>query len=428
MIEISKFSFENPRFLNLLNRQNDIPPEIMKTVSGILEDVRVNGDSALNRYMLEFDQIDLTKADILVGKEEIEAARENVSPALRDAIAQACQNIRAFHVPQLPKSYRVSYTDGVSLERRYKPLDRVAVTVPGQMAPLLSTLYMNLIPAIVAGVPDLCILTKPKDGKIPDVLLYAADFLNVRQIYKISGAQGIAAMAYGTQRIKKADAIVGPGNHYTQAAKKLLYGSVKIDSLAGPSEIVVIADQNACAAQIAADLLSQAEHGTGYEACTAFCLSRDQAVKVKAEIERLFTAHPLPGAREALLSYGDLFVVDDIGTAVKAANLIAPEHVEVLVSKPREIVNVLTNAGAIFVGAYSPEPVGDYFCGTNHVLPTSGTARFSSGLNVMDFMRSYSVIRYTKKALTKNASYITQLAKSEGMQAHALAVDVRLPQ
>ncbi len=181
MIEISKFSFENPRFLNLLNRQNDIPPEIMKTGSGIVEDVRVNGDSALNRYMLEFDQIDLTKADILVGKEEIEAARENVSPALRDAIAQACQNIRAFHVPQLPKSYRVSYTDGVSLERRYKPLDRVAVTVPGQMAPLLSTLYMNLIPAIVAGVPDLCILTKPKDGKIPDVLLYAADFLNVRQ-------------------------------------------------------------------------------------------------------------------------------------------------------------------------------------------------------------------------------------------------------
>ncbi|NLO49006.1 MAG: histidinol dehydrogenase [Clostridiales bacterium] len=426
MINISAFSFDNSRFLNILNRQSGIPHDIEKVVTDIIEDVRVNGDEALNRYMLQFDQIDLTKIDIQVSREEIENARQNIPPALREAIAKACDNIKAFHQPQLPENCTVFGDNEVVLERRYRPLNRVAVTVPGENAPLLSTLYMNLIPALVAGVPDICIITKPKNGKIHDALLFTADLLNISTIYKISGAQGIAAMAYGTKRIKKADAIVGPGNIYTQAAKKRLTGTVKIDSLAGPSEIVIIADEMATAAFAAADLLSQAEHGTGFEASTAFCLSFPQAEQIKAEVIRLAEENNLDSVIPALGNYGDIFVVEDLETAVKAANLIAPEHVELLVKDPETLVSALTNAGAVFVGDHSPESVGDYLCGTNHILPTCGTARFSSGLNVMDFLRSYRVIRYTEQALRVNAERIKTLADAEGMKAHALAVDVRL--
>jgi histidinol dehydrogenase len=426
MIQISAFSYDNPRFLNILNRQNGIPQHVVRTVSDIIEDVRVNGDEALNRYMMQFDRIDLTKTDIQVSKEEIENAKRSVSAELKNAVIKACENIKSFHELQLPEDYKVNCDNHVELERRYRPLNRVAVTVPGENAPLLSTVYMNLIPALVAGVPDICIITKPNNGKIHDALLFTADLLNVSSVYKISGAQGIAAMAYGTGRIKKADAIVGPGNIYTQTAKKLVYGTVKIDSLAGPSEIVVIADRTADPSFVAADLLSQAEHGTGYEACTAFCLSISQAEQIKAEAERLLSEHGLNGVMQPLLNYGDIFVVKDLFTAVNAANLIAPEHVELLVEDPEPLTGAIINAGAVFVGAYSPEPVGDYFCGTNHILPTCGTARFSSGLNVMDFLRSYSVIRYTEQALFKNGAYIKSLAEAEGMLAHELAVDVRL--
>ena len=303
----------------------------------------------------------------------------------------------------------------------------IAVTVPGNMAPLVSTLCMNLVPAIVAGVPNIYILTKPQsDGKIDEHLLYVADYLNVKNYYKLSGSQGLAAVAYGTETVKKVDAITGPGNNFTQMAKKLLFGEVKIDSIAGPSEIAIIADENANPTFIAADMMSQAEHGTGFEASTTFCLSEIQAIEIKKEIERLCSENNLVNATEkTFTNYGDIFVVDSIDDAVDAVNAIAPEHAEILMDDYEKVVDRIINAGAIFVGEYSTEPVGDYFCGTNHILPTCGTARFSSGMSVQEFMRGYSVINYPEKALKENANYIIELAEAEGMRAHALAVKVR---
>ena len=286
---------------------------------------------------------------------------------------------------------------------------------------------MNLVPAVVAGVPNIYILTKPRrDGSIDERLLYVADYLGVKNYYKISGSQGLAAVAYGTETVKKVDAITGPGNNYTQMAKKLLFGEVKIDSIAGPSEIVVIADETANPTFIAADMMSQAEHGTGFEASTAFCLSEKQAEEIRAEINRLCKENNLVDAtKKTFDNYGDIFIVDSIDEAVKAANEIAPEHVELLVENYEDELQKLTNAGAVFIGEYSTEPVGDYFCGTNHILPTCGTARFSSGMSVNEFMRGYSVIKYPENALKENADYITLLAEAEGMRAHALAVKVR---
>lgn len=427
MVTISRFSYDNPRFINLLSRRGSIPAEVETTVKEILEQVKTKGDLALHAYMKQFDDVDIQKIGLMVSDEEFKRAKEKVSDEFKTAVKKACDNLFRFHRRQLPSGFTEKYEDGVILERRYTPLNRIAVTVPGNMAPLISTLYMNLIPAIVAGVPDICILTKPgKDGKIDEHLLYVADYLNVRNYYKISGSQGIAAVAYGTETVRKVDAVTGPGNIFTQMAKRLLFGEVKIDSIAGPSEIAIIADENANPAFIAADLMSQAEHGTGFEASTAFCLSEKQAVQIRDEILRLCQEHDLVNAtKKSFDNYGDIFIVDSIQEAVDAVNEIAPEHAELLLDYYEDALAKLTNAGAVFVGEYSTEPVGDYFCGTNHILPTCGTARFSSGMSVQEFMRGYSVIRYTETALKKNADHITRLARAEGMMAHALAVMVR---
>lgn len=427
MVEISKFSFDNPRFINLLGRKAGIPAEVEKVVSEILQNVKTKGDEALYSYMKQFDKVDIPRIGLMVSGKEFQDAKEQVSEEFKESVKRACDNLFKFHKLQFPKGFEVQNDDGVVLRRRYTSMKRVAVTVPGDKAPLISTLCMNLVPALVAGVPDIYILTKPKlDGTIDPHLLYVADYLGVKNYYKISGAQGLAAVAYGTETVKKVDAIVGPGNNYTQMAKKLLYGEVKIDSIAGPSEIAVIADENADPTFIAADMLSQAEHGTGFEASTAFCLSKEKAEAVKSEIVRLANENNLVKVTEtALKRYGDIFLVDTLDDAVAAVNEIAPEHVEVLVREHEEILSQLNNAGAVFVGEYSTEPIGDYFCGTNHVLPTCGTAKFSSGLSVLEFMRGYSVIEYTEDALTKNADYVIKLAETEGMMAHAMAVRVR---
>lgn len=428
MISISKFYDENPRFTQLLKRRGDIPDDVEKTVRKVLQEVKEHGDEALFSYMEKFDQADIKKIGLFVSDEEFEAARNSVSDEFKEAVKRACDNIFQFHQRQFPDGFTETYDDGAVLERKYTPVKSAAVTVPGNMAPLVSTLYMNLIPAIVAGVPDIYILTKPgDDGTIDKHLLYTADYLNVRNYYKISGAQGLAAVAFGTESVKKVDAITGPGNNYTQMAKKLLFGEVKIDSIFGPSEIAIIADEKANPAFIAADMLSQAEHGTGFEASTAFCLSEKQADEIKAEIIRLSHENNLTNATcQALKDYGNIFIVDSIEEAVLAVNQIAPEHAELLLEDEADIPEKLTCAGAVFVGEYSTEPVGDYFCGTNHVLPTYGTARFSSGMSVQEYMRGYSVIRYPETALKKNARHIINLAESEGMSGHALAVKVRL--
>lgn len=427
MVTISRFSYENPRYVNLLKRRSSIPQEVETTVREVLQDVKLHGDKALYSYMKKFDGVDIGKTGLFVSEEEFARAGKKVSDEFKEAVKRACDNLFQFHKNQLPAGYSETYEDGAVLERRYTPIPSAAVTIPGNMAPLVSTLCMNLVPAIVAGVPDIYILTKPRlDGTIDEHLLYAADYLNVKKYYKISGSQGLAAVAYGTETVKKVDVITGPGNHFTQMAKKLLFGEVKIDFIAGPSDIAIIADENANPAYVAADMISQAEHGTGFEASTAFCLSEEQAEKIKMEIIRLCRENNLVEAtQKAFERYGDIFVVDSMEEAVEAVNEMAPEHAELLLDDYEEALARLTNAGAVFVGAYSTEPVGDYFCGTNHILPTYGTAKFSSGMSVQEFMRGYSVIKYSEAALKKNADYIIELAESEGMRAHALAVRVR---
>ncbi len=427
MVTISKFSYDNPRFINLLRRKSSIPQEVELTVKEVLNNVKEHGDKALYDYMKRFDHVDIEEIGLFVSEEEFALAKEKVSEEFKEAVQKACDNLFRFHRKQLPNNFCVTYENGTKLERKYTPINSVAVTVPGNMAPLVSTLYMNLIPAIVAGVPNIYILTKPRaNGTIDEHLLYVADYLNVKNFYKLSGSQGLAAVAYGTETVKKVDAITGPGNNYTQMAKKLLFGEVKIDSIAGPSEIAIIADEKANPTFIAADMMSQAEHGTGFEASTAFCLSLEQAQKVKAEINRLCKENQLTDSTQKTFeNYGDIFLVDSILEAVAAVNTLAPEHAELLLEDCQDALNQLTNAGAVFVGAYSTEPVGDYFCGTNHILPTCGTARFSSGMSVQEFMRGYSVIHYPEAALKENADHIIQLAEAEGMLAHALAVKVR---
>ena len=427
MVTISKFSYENPRYVNLLKRRSSIPEEVETTVKDVLKNVKIKGDEALYSYMKKFDNVDINEIGLFVSEEEFANAQEKVSEEFKESVKKACDNLFRFHKRQLPLGFSEKYEDGALLERKYIPINSVAVTVPGNMAPLVSTLYMNLIPAIVAGVPNIYILTKPRfDGTIDEHLLYVADYLNVKKYYKLSGSQGLAAVAYGTETVKKVDAIVGPGNNFTQMAKKLLFGEVKIDSLAGPSEIAIIADEDANPTFIAADMMSQAEHGTGFEASTTFCLSETQAQKIKEEIIRLCEENNLVNATvKTFENYGDIFVVDSIWEAVDAVNEIAPEHAELLLNDYEAVLTKLTNVGAVFVGEYSTEPVGDYFCGTNHILPTCGTAKFSSGMSVQEFMRGYSVIKYPESALKNNADYIIQLAESEGMKAHALAVKVR---
>lgn len=427
MVTISKFSYENPRYLNLLKRRSSIPEEVETTVKEVLKNVKENGDEALYSYMKKFDGVDIDEIGLFVSEEEFAEAKETVSEEFKEAVKKACDNLFRYHKRQLPTGFSEEYEDGAVLERKYTPIDSVAVTVPGNMAPLVSTLCMNLVPAIVVGVPNIYILTKPRsDGRIDEHLLYVADYLNVKNYYKLSGSQGLAAVAYGTETVRKVDAITGPGNNFTQMAKKLLFGEVKIDSIAGPSEIAIIADENANPTFIAADMMSQAEHGTGFEASTTFCLSEVQAQEIKNEINRLCEENNLiESTRKTFENYGDIFIVDSIQEAVEAVNEIAPEHAELLLDDYESALVQLTNAGAVFVGEYSTEPVGDYFCGTNHILPTCGTAKFSSGMSVGEFMRGYSVIKYPESALKANADYIIELAESEGMKAHALAVKVR---
>lgn len=427
MITISKFSYDNPRYQNLLKRRSSIPKEVEEIVKNVLTDIKENGDKALYNYMKKFDNVDINEIGLFVTEEEFKRAKENVSDEFKESVKRACDNLFKYHKKQLPKGYIETYDDGSVLERKYTALDSVAVTVPGNMAPLVSTLCMNLIPALVAGVKNIYILTKPNsDGKIDDHLLYVADYLKVKNYYKLSGSQGLAAVAYGTETVKKVDAITGPGNNFTQMAKKQLFGEVKIDSIAGPSEIAIIADDNSNSTFIAADMMSQAEHGTGFEASTTFVLSMEKANEIKKEINRLCKEFNLVDATsKSFKNYGDIFIVDSIDEAIDAVNNIAPEHAELLVNNSEIYENKITNAGALFVGPYSTEPVGDYFCGTNHILPTCGTAKFSSGMSVNEFMRGYSVIKYPEKALKKNADYIINLAKAEGMNAHALAVEIR---
>ena len=411
-----------------LNREVEYgSAEQNESVRRIVEAVRQEGDAALRRYAQQFDRVSVE--ELRVTDEEIQAAYAQVDAAFLAALRQAAANIRAFHEKQQRTSWMDLQPDGSLLGQIIRPLRRVGLYVPGGKAAYPSSVLMNAIPAAVAGVPEVVMVTPPatagEAGVNPHILVAAAE-AGVREIYRVGGAQAVAALAYGTESIRAVDKIVGPGNIYVALAKRHVYGVVDIDSIAGPSEIVVIADETADPAYVAADLLSQAEHD---EMASAILItpSPSLARQVQAEVQRQLEALPRKAiAAQSIRDYGAILLVDNLEEAIRVSNQLAPEHLELLVEEPFTHLPRIENAGAVFLGAYSSEPVGDYFAGPNHVLPTNGTARFSSPLNVDDFMKKSSVIHYSKQALLANGEQIMTLARNEGLEAHARAIQVRL--
>lgn len=410
--------------LNLRGRLED--PNILRTVRKTLQDVQRDGDKAVVKYTRKLDAPRISIEEMRVTDVEIDDASTQVDSDFHDAIRLARTNIERFHQKQLRNSWMSTEADGVVLGHLIRPLRRVGVCVPSVSQLLVSSLIMNLVPAKVAGVEEIAVFMGPmRNRKIDPHMLVAAAACDVREIYKCGGAQAVGAMAYGTDTIPKVDKIVGPGNLYVQLAKKEVYGPVDIDKLAGPSEVLIIADHTANPAYVAADLISQAEHSAE---CSAILVttSREIAEQVRAEIER--QAQKLPRQSEltgAFENYGAAFVVPDLTEAVEIANEIAPEHVELEVENPIEWVGAIRNAGAIMLGPYTPESVGDYIAGPNHILPTGGAAKYASPLSVDDFLKKTSVISYTKTALEKVTPAVVKLAQVEGLQGHAEAMKIR---
>ncbi|MNW31056.1 Histidinol dehydrogenase [compost metagenome] len=404
-------------------------PEQNAAVKDIIRAVREEGDQALQRYTELFDKVSLSGASLRVSPEELTAAYDRVEPTFVEAIRAAAEQIRAFHAKQKRTSWMDLQPDGTLLGQVLRPLQRVGVYVPGGKAAYPSSVLMNVIPAQVAGVPEIVMVTPPatngKEGIDPYTLVAAAE-AGVTEVYRVGGAQAVAALAYGTDSIRPVDKICGPGNIYVALAKREVYGAVDIDSIAGPSEIVVLADDTANPVYVAADLLSQAEHD---EMASAILVTPSQqlAEEVSAEVERQLADLPRREiAAASIANYGSIVVVEDITEGLSIVNRLAPEHLEIMVEHPMEYVGQIENAGAIFLGPYSSEPVGDYFAGPNHIIPTNGTARFSSPVDVDDFIKKSSLIYYSKEALLKNGETIMELARHEGLEAHARAILVRL--
>jgi histidinol dehydrogenase len=412
------------RLKRIKGRNLTLDTELIAKVASIVNSVKTDGDAALVRYTQEFDGVHLSR--IKLSKEEIEKGRSEVSDSILAIILEAAKNVRRFHEKQKQNSWMVHSEDGTVLGQRVIPLERVALYVPGGTAAYPSTVIMNAVPAQVAGVGEIHVITPPnRDGEVNRLVLAACSLLGIEHVYSLGGAQGIAAAAYGTESVRKVDKIVGPGNIYVAAAKKIVYGDVDIDMIAGPSEVVVLADSTADPAYVAADLLAQAEHDKN---AAAILVTTDKALarKVRRKIlEFLGGLSRGKTAAESLRRNGAAFVVGGIGEAVALVNDIAPEHLEIVMESAWEILGGVTNAGAVFVGEYSPEPVGDYFAGPSHVLPTGGTARFSSVLGVDTFVKRSSVIHYSKKAFERDADKIRIFAKNEGLTAHALSIAVR---
>jgi histidinol dehydrogenase len=398
--------------------------EQRRAVLEIIADVRARGDEALKSYTEKFDGVSLDS--LRVTDEEIEKAYRNVSEEVLRIIQEASANIRDYHERQKRESWITTKEDGTMLGQKITPLDAVGLYVPGGTAAYPSSVLMNVIPAQVAGVKRIVIVSPPnKDGTLPAGVLVAANELGVREIYKVGGAQAIAALAYGTETIKPVDKIFGPGNIYVALAKREVFGQVAIDMIAGPSEIVVLADETAKANEIAADLLSQAEHD---ERASAILVtpSLKLALAVAREVENQLETLPRKAiAAASLENYGAIYVTETLAEAVEVVNELAPEHLEVMTAEPMQILGQIRHAGAIFLGRFSSEPVGDYFAGPNHVLPTNGTARFSSGLSVDEFVKKSSIIFYSEAALKQNAEKIAAFARLEGLEAHARAVEER---
>ncbi|MBM7606040.1 histidinol dehydrogenase [Metabacillus crassostreae] len=399
--------------------------EQRKVVQSIISTVQEQGDKALFSYTETFDKV--TLSNLKVTEEEFVAAYRSLDEELVTIIREAAVNIRAFHEKQKRETW-ISYDEnGTMLGQKITALDAVGVYVPGGTAAYPSSVLMNVIPAQVAGVKRIVITSPPnQQGTLPAGVLVAAKELGITEIYKVGGAQAIAALAYGTETIAAVDKIMGPGNIFVALAKREVFGIVDIDMIAGPSEIVVLSDHTARVNEIAADLLSQAEHDKNSSSILV-TTSMKQAEEVAIEVEKQVATLPRKEiAKASIDAYGHIYVTDTFETAIAVVNELAPEHLEVLTENPLASLNEIKHAGAIFLGRYSSEPVGDYFAGPNHVLPTNGTARFSSPLNVDDFMKKSSIISYSKKAFLENYSKVAKLARLEGLEAHARAMEERL--
>ncbi len=411
---------------DLLKRSPNNYGQYESTVNDIIETVKAKGDEAIFEYTKKFDRFDLTAENIKVTREEIDAAYAVMDPKLVDVIRKSAANIRSFHEKQLRNSWFTSKEDGTILGMKITAIEKAGVYVPGGKAAYPSSVLMNVIPAKVAGVDQIIMTTPPgADGNVNPGTLVAADIAGVDTIYKVGGAQAIAAMAFGTRSIPKVDKITGPGNIFVALAKKAVYGYVSIDSIAGPSEILVLADETANPRYVAADLLSQAEHD---ELASAILIttSKELAEKVSEEVDK-FTAKLTRTEiiQKSLDNYGYILLAEDMTQAIETANEIASEHLEILTRNPFEIMTKIRNAGAIFLGEYASEPLGDYFAGPNHILPTNGTAKFFSPVNVDDFIKKTSIISYSREALEQVHKEIELFAESEGLTAHANSIKVR---
>lgn len=411
---------------NLLKRSPNQYDEYANIVNAIIEDVKRRKDEAVFDYTKRFDKADINKENIKVSDAEIEEAYAKIDPEVLTVMRKAAANIEEYHAKQKQYSWFDSKPNGSLLGQKVTPIDSVGVYVPGGKAAYPSSVLMNVIPAKVAGVERIAMVTPPgKDGKVYEGTLVAAKEAGVTEIYKVGGSQAIAALAHGTESIKKVDKIVGPGNIYVALAKKAVYGHVSIDSIAGPSEILVLADETANPRFVAADLLSQAEHD---ELASAILVttSSELAEKVSIEVDQFVAKLSRKDILEkSLENYGYLLVVDTLEEAIDTANEIASEHLEIVTKDPYNVMTKIKNAGAIFLGEYSSEPLGDYFAGPNHVLPTNGTAKFFSPLSVDDYIKKSSIICYSKEALEPVYKDIVKFAKAEGLTAHANSISVR---
>lgn len=427
-MKIVKLDAESKKDLlvKLLKRSPSQYTEYENTVAQIIENIRAGKDRALFDYTSQFDKCELTAENIEVTEAEFKEAYDTIDPALLETIRKSASNVKTYHEKQKQRSWFDTQDNGIFLGQKVTAIEKVGVYVPGGKAALASSVLMNIIPAKVAGVKSINMCTPPsKEGKVNNAILVAAKEAGADRVFKAGGAQAIAAMAYGTESIPKVDKIVGPGNIYVALAKKRVYGNVGIDSIAGPSEILVLADETANPRYIAADLLSQAEHDELASAIlitTSMELAEKVSDEVKAFTEVLSRKNII---EKSLENYGFILVADSMDEAIDAVNEIASEHLEVLTSDPFVTLSKIKNAGAIFLGPYSSEPLGDYFAGPNHILPTNGTARFFSALSVDDFIKKSSVICYSREALEPIHEDIERFAKAEGLTAHANSIAVR---
>ncbi|PEL07701.1 histidinol dehydrogenase [Bacillus sp. AFS017336] len=423
MLEILSINQKSDKLESIINRTNLPTVETTKSVEKILLNVKENGDEAVRQYSLIYDEVKLK--DFEVSEEEFNEALEQTDEKLVTALAEAKKNIERYHEKQLQDGYKINDKNSY-VQQLIHPIERVGVYIPAGKAAYPSTVLMNVIPAKIAGVKEIVIITPPnKEGKIKPSILVAAKLAGVSKVYKVGGAQAIGALAYGTETIEKVDKIVGPGNLYVALAKKSVSGIVGIDMVAGPTEVVILADETANPRFIAADLMAQAEHD---EMASSIVITNSEefALKIQQQIPNLLEEQPRKEIiKSSFEQYGAILVVKTIEEGIELVNKLAPEHLEIMIKNPESIVHHIKNAGAIFLGDYTPEPVGDYFAGTNHTLPTSGTARFTSPLNVNDFQKKTSVVYYNKKALNEARKHIEVIAEEEGLFGHGKAISIR---